>query len=199
MDRTIKNIFDENHDIYFNGDVNEGNLTTLIKDIRTIVTKDDKFLADNKALLTSMGISVSDAKLPEINLYLSTYGGNVYDGLGVYDAIDNLSRKYQVNVFVTGKAMSCGLFILQAGTTRYGFKNSTYLYHDVSDIEIGKLKSIQESTEEGLRLRKRIHDIILSRTKISEEQLNDMIEHKKDWFFDAETALKLGVIDEIIG
>lgn len=198
MDRVIKNIFDENHDIYFAEDVDEVSLARIIKEIREITNKDEKIINDNKALLESIGINISSIKYPPINIYLSTYGGVVYDGLGIYDAIKSVEDKYEVNVIVTGKAMSCGLFILQAGTKRYGTKNSTYLYHDVSDVEIGKIKAIQESTEEGLRLRNRIHDIILTRTKISEQQLNDSIEHKKDWYFDAQTALELGVIDEII-
>lgn len=198
MDRTIKDIFSENHDIYFTNKVSEESLSTLLKDIRAIVTRDKQIIKDNKSHLKSIGLTVTEEKLPEINLYFSTYGGVVYDGLGIYDAIKNLTETYTVNIIVTGKAMSCGLFILQAGTKRYGAKNSTYLYHDLSSFGAGKIKEIQEDAEEAVRLRNRVHDILLSRTKLTEQQLNDAIEYKKDWYFDAETALELGVIDEII-
>lgn len=198
MEKTIKNIFEENHDIYFIGEVDEAPLSTLIKDIRAIKTRDDNAINANAAALKELRITVGEQERPEINLYLSTYGGSVYDGLGIYDVIKSLAESYVVNVIVTGKAMSCGLFILQAGTRRYGSKNSTYLYHDISGFQAGKLKEIKESSEEWTRLKNKIDDIILSRTNITREMLDDVTEHKKDWFFDAETALQLGVIDKII-
>jgi ATP-dependent Clp protease protease subunit len=198
MERTLKDIFYENHDIYFSDEVNESSLLALIKDINAIVKKDEQIIAENRHRLEALNITGAEFKKPEINIYISTYGGVVYDGLGMYDAIKALTKDYKVNVIITGKAMSCGLFIIQAGSMRYGTKNSTYLYHDLGCFGLGKIKEIQEDTEESIRLRNRVHDILLSRTKLTEEQLNDVIEHKKDWYFDAETALKLGVIDEII-
>ena len=198
MERTLKDIFYESHDIYFSDEVNESSLLALIKDINAIVKKDEQIIAENRSHLDALNITGAEFKKPDINLYISTYGGVVYDGLGMYDAIKTLTKDYKVNVIVTGKAMSCGLFIIQAGSMRYGTRNSTYLYHDLGCFGLGKIKEIQEDTEEAVRLRNRVHDILLSRTKLTEEQLNDVIEHKKDWYFDAETALKLGVIDEIV-
>lgn len=198
METTIKSLFDENHDIYFTGDIEESTLEKLEKDIREIKQRDEKIIRSNKAILESAGIYASDFKLPEINLYLSTYGGVVYEGLAIYDLIKSLTKTYTVNIKVVGKAMSCGIFALQAGTKRYGSKNSTYLYHDISGFKVGKLEDIKESTEEWKRLRDKVDDIILSRTKITREMLDETVKCKKDWFMDAETALELGVIDEII-
>lgn len=44
-----------------------------------------------------------------------------------------------------------------------------------------------------------IIDYYLDNTKISKEKLDEITEKKIDYFISAEEALKLGIIDEIIG
>ena len=38
----------------------------------------------------------------------------------------------------------------------------------------------------------------LSLTKISKKKLSEILKNKKDWYMNAEMALELGVVDEII-
>lgn len=55
-----------------------------------------------------------------------------------------------------------------------------------------------ESVEESSRVNTMLFDIITSTTRITKERLSQISEQKKDWFFNAEEALELGVITEII-
>jgi ATP-dependent protease ClpP protease subunit len=47
-------------------------------------------------------------------------------------------------------------------------------------------------------LNKLSFDIISKNTKITTEQLNKIYKQKKDWYIDANEALKYGIINEII-
>ena len=46
---------------------------------------------------------------------------------------------------------------------------------------------------------KLLEELVLKDTKITKERLKEVNEKKQDWWMDTEEALKLGVIDEIIG
>ena len=57
---------------------------------------------------------------------------------------------------------------------------------------------MQESLEETKRLQKKIEEITLERTQISQKKLTEVLKNKVDWYMTAEEALRLGVIDEIV-
>ena len=40
--------------------------------------------------------------------------------------------------------------------------------------------------------------IIINKTMITKEQLDEVVKNKKDWFLSAEEALQLGILTEII-
>lgn len=41
-------------------------------------------------------------------------------------------------------------------------------------------------------------NIIKSKTKVTEDQLNEVIQKKKDWFITSEEALTLGILTELL-
>ena len=43
-----------------------------------------------------------------------------------------------------------------------------------------------------------LFNIIKSKTHVTEEQLNEVLQMKRDWFLTADEALKLGILTEII-
>ena len=55
-----------------------------------------------------------------------------------------------------------------------------------------------DSVEESSRVKSMLFDIITATTRITKERLSQVSEQKKDWFFNTEEALELGVITEII-
>lgn len=72
------------------------------------------------------------------------------------------------------------------------------MYHQVSSGAWGKLKDMQEDIEETKRLQQMIEQMTIKKTNISLETLKDNFEKKRDWYMDAETALRNGCIDSII-
>ena len=131
-----------------------------------------------------------------IKLYIDSYGGSVYQCLGLLSVMEK--SKTPLHTIVTGCAMSAGFMILICGHKRFGYRLSTPLYHQVSTGFWGTLKDMEAEIEETRRLQKVLEDIVLDRTKITKDKLKQVYDGKKDWFMSANEALKLGVVDEII-
>lgn len=57
---------------------------------------------------------------------------------------------------------------------------------------------MKASVEEVSRINDILFDIITSKTKVTKERLNEVLEYKQNWIFTAQEALELGIITEII-
>jgi ATP-dependent Clp protease protease subunit len=120
----------------------------------------------------------------------------VYDGLALYDAIK--ASKTKVDVIISGKSMSMGIIIMLGSETRKAYRNTTFMIHETTLGYLGKLADLEDNLGESKRVQKILWDIITSETKITQKQLDDIYEKKKDWYLSAEEALELGLITEII-
>jgi ATP-dependent Clp protease protease subunit len=137
-----------------------------------------------------------DYKPKPIKLYIDSYGGAVYQCMGLLGVMGKSTTP--IHTIVTGAAMSCGFMILICGHERFGYTHSTPLYHQVSTGFYGKVKDMEASLEETQRLQKKIEEITIAKTRISEKKLKEVLKHKTDWFMTATEALSLGVIDKIL-
>jgi ATP-dependent Clp protease protease subunit len=133
---------------------------------------------------------------PPIQIYIDSYGGHVYQCLGLMGIMEN--SKTPIHTIVTGCAMSCGFMIAITGHKRLAYKTSTFMYHQISAMKLGRLKEIEEDIIEAKRLQKVIDQHTLRRTKITQAKLKENYETKTDWFMNSPQALANGVIDEII-
>jgi ATP-dependent Clp protease protease subunit len=131
-----------------------------------------------------------------IKIYIDSYGGKVYQCFGLIGVMENSLTP--IHTVVTGAAMSCGFIILINGHKRYAYRHATPLYHQVSSGFFGKVKDLEEKLEETKRLQVKIEEMTLRLTKISKKKLTEILKNKVDWFMTAESALELGVIDEVV-
>tara|TARA_A100001515_G_scaffold140165_1_gene135541 strand:+ start:115 stop:609 length:495 start_codon:yes stop_codon:yes gene_type:complete len=141
-------------------------------------------------------ISDIDYNPKPIEIYIDSYGGAVYQCMGLLGVMEKSVTP--IHTIVTGCAMSCGFMILISGHKRFGYKLSTPLYHQVSTGFRGKVQDMEESLEETKRLQKMIEKITLARTEIPKKRLKEVLKNKVDWYMTAKEALELGVIDGII-
>lgn len=129
-----------------------------------------------------------------IQIYIDTPGGDLTTTMSIVDAIE--ASKTPVYTIVTGTAYSGGFFIGIAGHKRFGYKSSTYLFHEGSGAFAGDAhKLCQQADFYRKILLRQIKNHVLESTTIT-ENLYDK-HYKDDWYFDAEKAKKLGVIEEI--
>lgn len=144
-------------------------------------------------------LDLKTGKKNDIEIIIDSYGGSVYHTLSLISKIESLIAKgYNIITTVHSVAMSGGFFTLICGSERRALRHSRIMAHGISSGCFGSHQSMEEDMEETQSLWIRLKDITKSKTKISDEKLEELKKFKYDWFMWAETALELGVIDKII-
>lgn len=133
-----------------------------------------------------------------INVFLNTFGGSVTDGLAIYDLIVALNKKVPINVVATGACMSMGTIILQAGRKRLTTPFTSFLLHELSMRNEGKLGELRDNQKEAERLQHILNGILAKRTRLSEKKLMQLFT-RREFYIDAEEARKYRLVDGIIG
>ena len=134
--------------------------------------------------------------VPEVYLVFSTPGGNVAQGITLY----NFLRGVPFNLVVhnIGNVDSIGNAVFLAANTRYACPHSTFMFHGVgfekpaSRYEQKELQAMLDAISAD---QKRIGRIISGRTKITQEET-------KGLFMEAQTktaefARERGIVDDI--
>ncbi len=177
------------NEIYLLDEIYQSTVSAVIKQINEININNDKkekeFIADG---------NVFNRK--PIELYISSYGGSVYDGLGLIGVMQ--SSKTPVNVIATGKVMSMGFLITCAAHKAFAYPHTTFMYHALSSWAAGQLQDLKEQYEECVRLQKVLDAIVTNNTSIPQARLTEYQGTKTNWFFDTEVALALGVIEGVV-
>ena len=139
-----------------------------------------------------------DAEDPkkDIVLVVSSYGGDVYELMTIYDAMQLV--RCDVATLALGKALSSGLLLLFCGTSgkRFITPNTTLLSHEMSVIAEGMLTDIKTEMKENARQQKMVHNLFIKHTKIKEDELTKM--NGRDMYITPKQALKYGMVDHII-
>lgn len=133
---------------------------------------------------------------PPIELYIDSYGGAVYQGLGLIGVMEK--SKTPIHTYVTGTAMSCGFMIFIAGHARYCYPYATLMYHQIYDLLGGRVTDIKQDLVETERLQDLFENIVVAKTKIKKDKLKKVREQKLDWYITPEEALRLGVTHYIL-
>lgn len=132
-----------------------------------------------------------------ITIQLNSLGGDVYQGLALYDSIRAASEKTEINVVALGTCMSMAVVVLQAGTKRYSLPNTSFLMHEISSFAAGKLSELKDEQSEMARLEGVMNQIVADRTGMPVKKLQRLFE-RKDLFIDAKTAKRYNLIDKIV-
>ena len=175
-----------NKKIFFLGDdIDNDSIGKLTWDLLHQILDDDE--KDEKE---------KDYKRDPIKLYINSYGGSVYDMWCLIDIIQN--SKTPIYTYCTGYAMSAAFKIFLAGQKRYCYKHSTFMYHQLSHTFGGKFQDLIEDMEEISRQNKMIEDYVLSKTKLTKDDVKDIKEKKIDFFISSDKAIEYGIVDEIL-
>ena len=131
-------------------------------------------------------------------IILNSPGGSVLDGLCFYDFLEHLKKEDGHEVTIVGLGMIASMAgpIMQAADHRIMGANAHFLIHEVSAGAIGNVSEMQDKTKFAKMLQDRLIDILLERSTLTRSQIKRKME-RKDWWFDAMTALEHGFVDEI--
>ncbi|NQT28211.1 MAG: ATP-dependent Clp endopeptidase proteolytic subunit ClpP [Candidatus Omnitrophica bacterium] len=132
----------------------------------------------------------------DINLYVNTPGGAITAGLAIYDTMQFI--KCDVATYCVGQAASLGALLLCAGakSKRFALPNSRIMIHQPWGGVQGSAEDISIQTEEILRLRTKINEILSSHTGKSIDKIKE--DTDRDFFMSASEAKEYGILDEVL-
>ena len=195
-----------NRNMYLYDDIDKISALNIIRNINELIIRDNEISNINlnliKQIYKNFDASVLYDKLniPDVNIYLNSFGGLCYSGLSIYDNIKKLNDHCKTNIIASGCVMSMGVIVLLAVPLeqRKCTENTTFMIHQASGYSIGKTSEMEEALKETKRLTEQCYDIISSNTDISKKTLKENYDKKEDWYLTAKEALKLKLIYEII-
>jgi ATP-dependent Clp endopeptidase proteolytic subunit ClpP len=133
----------------------------------------------------------------DITIVFNSPGGDVFDGLALYDYIRELSDKgHKITTAARGMAASMGGILLQAGDERLMGPNCYLMIHEVSTFGLGKVSDIEDEVELAKRLQKRLLGILAERSTMTVKQIESKWK-RRDWWVSAIEAVDLGFADRI--
>lgn len=132
----------------------------------------------------------------DIHLYINSPGGSVTAGLSIYDTMQFI--KPDVSTMCLGQAASMGAFLLAGGAEgkRSCLPNSRMMIHQPLGGYQGQATDIEIHTKEILTIREKLNRILAHHTGQSLETI--AADTERDNFMDAETAVKYGLIDQVV-
>jgi ATP-dependent Clp protease protease subunit len=132
----------------------------------------------------------------DIHLYINSPGGSVTAGLSIYDTMQFI--KPDVSTMCIGQAASMGAFLLTAGAEgkRYCLPNSRTMIHQPSGCAQGQATDIHIQSQEILKIKKRLNDLMAKHTGQSVDKVTEDTE--RDNFMSAQESKDYGLIDEVL-
>jgi len=140
-------------------------------------------------------LSNEDPEAP-IQMYISSPGGVVYAGMGIYDTMKMVPN--QISTVAVGFTASFGTVLLTAGTKghRYALPNATIHMHQPLGGAQGQASDIEIQANEILRLKKRLNEILAENTGQDLEKIEQ--DTNRDMYLDAEQAVEYGLVDHVL-
>ncbi len=132
----------------------------------------------------------------DVNIYINSPGGVITSGLAIYDTMQYI--KCPVSTICVGQAASMGAVLLAGGDKgkRIALPSSRIMLHQPLGGTQGQAVDIQIHAREIMRLKERIHEILIKHTGKTPVQIES--DTDRDFFMSAEEALSYGIIDRVI-
>jgi ATP-dependent Clp protease protease subunit len=172
-----------NRNLFLGDVITDTSVKPIIEKIREINQEDDKKTAN---------VVNYDRTRKPIVLTLNTPGGVITAGLALIDVM--MTSKTPVHTEALGLIASMGVPIFISGQKRYTHEHTVFMLHDGSYGQGGTVEEHERRLEVLKRLyRDRINNLLLSRTYIRREDIEEYQSNVRDWYFDSDEAIKLGV------
>ena len=153
---------------------------------------------DSVATLITAQLLYLESENPkkEISFYITSPGGLVTSGLGIYDTMQYI--KPPVSTLCIGQASSMGSFLLAAGEKgkRFSLPNSRIMVHQPSAGYQGQATDIAIHAKEIISLKQRLNKLYAKHTNKSEDEIKEALE--RDKFMNPLEAKDFGLIDEVV-
>ena len=132
----------------------------------------------------------------DIQLYINSPGGSVYDGLAIYDTMNFI--KPDVATYGIGLQASMGAFLLASGAKgkRHLLPNARVMIHQPSSGTQGKVTDQEISLREALELKTKLAEILAKNT--GQKLAKVKADMERDFWMSATTAKEYGIVDSVV-
>lgn len=194
--------------IYLYGEVNKekaSQLVSVLMEIADATDKEDELdsapakdtgAGDGAKSAENMEPEERDPK--EIEILISSPGGDVLDMFAIFDAIRYCKEKgFVIKTRGMGQVMSAGILLMAAGTPGHRIlgKNCRLMIHSVTAGTIGSLHDMLNDLEEIVHLQKEYKRVLIELTGGKQKEIDKIFKKKSNYYFSAEEAISLGIAD----
>jgi ATP-dependent Clp protease protease subunit len=160
-----------------------------------IGTEEDE--VDYSSFISALN-AIKQSGKEECIVELNTGGGDVMEGLAMYDAAK--TSGLIITTRVIGMAASMGFILSQCASKgkRKAFANSSFMCHLPKINVQGDSTTLRNQAERLDKLEGRAIAILMENTGKSEDEVKTWMKPGVDMWMTAQEALEMGIIDEII-
>lgn len=184
-----KNMFDKDWvDAYFENGVDVANRRVFIGDI-------DDVSVD--FAIKGLYLMDTESKTKPCEMFVSSYGGTLYDALALYDIMNTLSCP--IHTFAYGKCMSAAPLLLAAGVPghRWVAPHVSFMHHDWSAELDGTGSQIEATVKHYEEIGKTWTALLAKHSNKDQRWWNVRAKKPADFFFSAGDAIDWGLADHI--
>lgn len=178
---TIKQQANNSADIYIYGD---------------IVSDDDKWSDSDTSAVDFRDALKDMGNVKTINLHINSPGGDVFEGVAIYNMLKQNSA--QINVYVDGLAASIASVIAMSGDTIFMPSNSMLMIHNAWTIAAGNADQLRKVADDLEKISGQTKKSYLDKAgdKLDSSTLQDLLD--AETWLTAQEAVDYGLADEIL-
>lgn len=153
-------------------------------------------ITDESAFETCIQINqLASASKDDITLWIKSIGGEVSAGLAILDTMSTCGCEFRT--IVMGSAASMAAVIASSGTKgkRYIGANAEMMIHQALGGVSGQTKDILLTANHIRKINNRLYTILAHNTGKTVKKISSDCD--RDYFLDAEEAIKYGLVDQI--
>mgnify|MGYP003114475384 FL=1 len=136
---------------------------------------------------------IKDLKNTPINLRINSLGGDVFNGMAIYNLIKK--REAKTTVYIEGIAASIATIIALGADEVVMSENSLFMIHNAWGGTMGDAKEMRKSAQTLEKINKELTDIYVKKTRLPYNEISDMMD--EETWLSAEEAYELGFVDTI--
>ena len=129
-----------------------------------------------------------------IHCYINSYGGEVAEGLAIYNALKR--HKAKVKTYCDGFACSAASVVFMAGDERIMSASSMLMIHNAWMWAAGDANELRKQADDLEKINEASSNAYLEHINISKEQLQEMLD--KETWLTAQEALDMGFCTTVV-
>jgi ATP-dependent Clp endopeptidase proteolytic subunit ClpP len=136
----------------------------------------------------------SYGKIERITVRINSPGGDVFDGITIYNVLKQHQAK--VTVYIDGLAASIASIIAMAGDEIYMAENAFMMIHDAWTIALGSANDLRETADRLEKVNESILATYAKRASIKEDEIRGLM--ADETWMTAQEAMNRGFVDSIV-